>query len=143
MLSGFPGLYPGTEPEGPLVMLVEDVAEVRTLFASTLRAIGFRVIEAAGGLEAVELCDDAALIVTDLEMSEDSGVELIAALRRRRADLPIVALSGNQRLLAAAERSGAEVALQKPFSLSDIERATVKAHAARTPETPIERTANA
>ena len=140
MLSEFPGPSTRTEQERPLVVLVEDVAEVRDLLACTLRAIGFRVAAATGGHEAAELCDHAALVVTDLEMPEGSGVELIATLRRRRADLPIVAMSGNSALLDVAVRSGADIALQKPFSLSDIEGATVKARLRRT---PIERTANA
>jgi CheY-like chemotaxis protein len=106
MLSEFSDSSPRTQQERPLVVLVEDTAEVRSLLAST-REIGFRVVEATSGHKAAELCDDAALIVTDLEMPEGSGVELIAKLRRRHADLPIVAMSGNPRLLAVAERSGA------------------------------------
>jgi CheY-like chemotaxis protein len=61
------------------------------------------------------------VVVTDIFMPEEDGIELIQNLRRQRSDLPIVAFSGggshhDLSALQVAAAFGAGVVLQKPFS---------------------------
>lgn len=83
------------------ILLVEDSETVRTIFAQSLRAAGFGVLEAADGLEALESLRHAAvdLVVTDLEMPRLDGFELIARLREEPSfeTLPIVVVTSNER----------------------------------------------
>ncbi|MGH9722581.1 MAG: response regulator, partial [Bryobacteraceae bacterium] len=69
---------------GETILLVEDEAAVRTLARRILAAHGYRVIEAAGGNEALHRCRDADaihLVLTDVVMPGMNGPELVGCLR--------------------------------------------------------------
>ncbi|MDB5573970.1 MAG: histidine kinase, partial [Tardiphaga sp.] len=80
-----------------LALLVDDEELVRISTADMLNGLGYEVIEASSGEEALRLFDPAAppdLLVTDHLMPGMSGVELIRALRLRQANLPVLIVSG-------------------------------------------------
>jgi len=83
---------------GKCVLLVEDDRSVRRYLEVTLQRLGYRVITAGDGLEAMKLALTSAVdvVVTDPVMPHMSGHELTRFLRSngRFADLPIVLLSG-------------------------------------------------
>ena len=80
------------------ILVVEDEASVRQVATRTLRNLGYDVIEAVDGSDALERCGDdihqLALVLTDVVMPRLGGIELARALRERRANLPIVFMSG-------------------------------------------------
>jgi signal transduction histidine kinase/CheY-like chemotaxis protein len=80
------------------VLVVEDEASVRQVATRTLRHLGYDVIEAIDGLDALERCGDdlgrLALVLTDVVMPRLGGIDLARTLRDRRSDLPIVFMSG-------------------------------------------------
>ncbi len=84
--------------EGEVVLLVEDESEVRGITARVLRDLGYRVREAAHGLEALEIAGDPAtrldLVIADVVMPGLGGRELAARLSERRPGLPILFTSG-------------------------------------------------
>lgn len=104
----------------PLVLIVEDYADAREMYAAYLKLSGFRVAEAASGEEAlaraVELLPDA--IVMDLALPGIDGWEATRRLKgdARTARIPIIALSGHTlpRHLNAAREAGCDVVLVKP-----------------------------
>lgn len=104
----------------PLVLIVEDYADAREMYAAYLKLSGFRVAEAANGEEALtqtaELRPDA--IVMDLAMPGIDGWEATRRLKgdARTAGIPIIALSGHTlpRHLDAAREAGCDVVLIKP-----------------------------
>ena len=67
------------------------------------------------------------LVITDINMPDMDGIELIRALRGREPPLPVVVMSGGgtfdkRLLLDSARMLGAVVALEKPFSLDELKR---------------------
>jgi CheY-like chemotaxis protein len=83
--------------EGTL-LLVEDEESVRRLARRVLEGVGYRVLEAASGTEALGIVESwegpLDLVVTDVIMPGMSGQELSARLRERRPTLRILYVSG-------------------------------------------------
>jgi len=110
---------PGTET----ILVVEDEEILRELAVEVLQSLGYNVIAAGDGAQAVAILHggayrDIRLIVTDLVMPKMSGRELAAWIMRDFAHLPVLFMSGytdDEILRNAVE--GAEVEyLQKPFT---------------------------
>jgi len=108
---------------GPRVLVVEDEFLIRTLVADYLRDAGFVVIEAFNGDEAIALLSaDAAvdLVFTDVRMPGGvDGMALLAYIRGRRPDLPVVVTSGHLDP-AIASSGGAAAFVAKPFELDRV-----------------------
>jgi DNA-binding response OmpR family regulator len=109
------------------ILVVDDTDSVRRLVALFLRAEGFEVVEAANGREARCRFEalPADLVVTDLYMPEEDGLELIAGLRDYIPKIPVVAVSGggsrgDTTTLQAAGSLGADAILEKPFDMTDL-----------------------
>jgi two-component system chemotaxis sensor kinase CheA len=82
----------------PKVLVVDDQFTVRELQRSILRASGYRVEVACDGREALAALGaegDFDILVTDLQMPEMDGLELLAAIRAdpQRASLPVVVVT--------------------------------------------------
>jgi two-component system chemotaxis sensor kinase CheA len=82
----------------PKVLVVDDQFTVRELQRSILEAAGYRVSTAREGRDAcTQLATDPEieLVLTDIDMPEMDGIELLASIRRdpRRATLPVVVLT--------------------------------------------------
>jgi two-component system chemotaxis sensor kinase CheA len=95
----------------PKILVVDDQFTVRELQRSILEVAGYRVETARTGREAWQRLgehDDIELVITDIEMPEMDGLELLAAIRRRpdRSTLPVVVLTS--RASPDDERRGLE-----------------------------------
>lgn len=99
------------EALAPLVLVVDDVAHGREIFAEYLEFRGFRVATAADGQEAIdqafELLPD--VILMDLSLPRVDGWEATRRLKQdeRTRDIPIIALTAHA--LAAAHDKAMEV----------------------------------
>jgi two-component system, chemotaxis family, chemotaxis protein CheY len=102
------------------VLIVDDSRAVRLEAAKLLSAAGFEVVEAEDG-EAGLLKLDAdasiALVILDLNMPRMDGLQLLATMRQRGREVPVVILSSQKRidLIERAKRAGAKGWLVKPF----------------------------
>ena len=80
------------------VLLVEDEEAVRAFAARALASRGYKVYEAASGVEALEVMEEAGgkidLVVSDVVMPELDGPSLLRELRKTRPDLKIIFISG-------------------------------------------------
>ena len=103
------------------VLVVEDEPMVRILARHILEAIGYNVLEAGSGGEAMEICKDHEgpihLLFTDVVMPQMSGPQLSEEVRKMFPDIGILYMSGYSDNVT--DRHGVEEGvpfLQKPFS---------------------------
>ena len=80
-----------------MILFVDDNAECRQAFATIIQLHGHEVMEAANATEALKILDsfNLELVITDLVMPDVSGFQLIAHIRRKRPDMPIVLMSAH------------------------------------------------
>ena len=110
------------------ILVVEDNEEVRELAVSALDAEDWKILEAAGGDEALAVLDrvqEIDLLFTDIEMPGDvNGYELAKIVRERWPEIPILLTSGYAEQGPEAMESDKIKAkwLAKPYSLADLHR---------------------
>lgn len=115
------------------VLVVDDSASIRALVGGALEEMnGVDVVEAGNGFEAIRLVTDDPfdLIITDVNMPEISGLELIRFVRTHpgREDTPIIVISTEGKK-ADQERAlgvGANAYLAKPFETRDLKASVSK-----------------
>ncbi len=125
---------PGAYVPGGTVLLVEDEEMVRAVAASMLQRLGFQVVSAADGREALrrfrEHPESFRCVVTDLTMTGMGGWQTVDALRKIVPDLPVVLTSGFDESEAMRSRGPASgpspVFLHKPFSKAELGRAVAR-----------------
>ena len=110
--------------DGARVWVVDDDRSVRFVLATALREAGFAVtaFAAAGeALEALRREAPPALVVTDVRMPGDSGLQLLDKLKAAQPDLPVIVMSAHTDVAstAGAFRGGAHEFLSKPFDLDE------------------------
>jgi YesN/AraC family two-component response regulator len=109
------------------ILLIDDEELVRLTLREMLRSAGHSVAEAGDGRAALELFDATPpdLVITDILMPEQEGLQTIAHMRERRPHIKIIAMSGgggprSHDLFRYATMLGARRALSKPFKKKDL-----------------------
>ena len=118
----------GTGPPDSLrsarVLVADDDADMRGWIREALESIGHNVLEAADGKSAIDFLkrETLDLVLIDLAMPEQDGIETIRLLRRQHPALKIIAISGafGESFLRIAKILGAAAALQKPIQLDKL-----------------------
>ncbi len=114
----------GSRPRTLTVVVADDDAAVRGLVSRVMTRAGFRVLEARDGREALRLAkvEEAGLVITNLAMPEQEGIETIGMLGKLVPRPAIIAMSGafGGSILRVASALGAAATLQKPFSPSEV-----------------------
>ncbi len=105
-------------PYVPSILVAEDDPETRRMFRRTLEEVGYFVSEAANGRDAWKAVVDRYfdLVILDLSMPEEDGIEVIRSIRAELPYIKVVAVSGflHGAFLRAARNLGAESTLHKP-----------------------------
>ena len=113
----------GARTPGPLILLIEDEAQLRRFLRPSLKAQGYRVIEAGDGEEALSLAPQYVpdVVLLDLGLPDLDGTEVARRLRQWGA-VPIIVLSarGQEKDKVAALDAGADDYLTKPFSFGEL-----------------------
>lgn len=106
----------GERAKGAVILLVEDVADVRTVLADILVREGFGVVEAANGHEAIVYASALTIdaVVMDLSLPLLDGVATTRVLRgnERTRSIPVIALTGYP--VEGADREEFDQVLSKP-----------------------------
>ena len=105
------------------ILVVEDDKPVRTLITTTLKANGYRFIEALTGEEAIlqATSHNPDIILLDLGLPDMDGVEIIRKVRSW-SNMPIIVISARSEDSDKIEAldSGADDYLTKPFSVEEL-----------------------
>jgi CheY-like chemotaxis protein len=104
------------------ILVIDDHAEIRDLFADVLADAGHEVITASDGALGLALYarHRPILVITDLQVPEIWGLEIIAQLGPKPG-VQIIAISGSGvENLESARRLGATLTFRKPFAIQDL-----------------------
>lgn len=111
------------------ILIIDDEKLVRYAIRRHLEDEGHEVIEAEDGLTAFKFLEksDPDLVITDILMPDQDGIEVIRELKERTPDIKIIAISGGGRipnsahiLLSLAQDLGASKTLMKPINTADL-----------------------
>jgi two-component system OmpR family response regulator len=113
-------------PEAPAIVIADDDWATRMLVAVNLEPDGYEVRSASCSRELDEALADGcvALVLLDIRMGGDNGIEIARRLATERPELAVVFLTGARYLLSAAENNLAHELIDKPFTIDRL-RATV------------------
>lgn len=111
------------------ILIIDDDTFMCSYTASLLSRLGLTAIVALDGRAGVTRFSegDIDLVMTDILMPEQEGLETILALRRLDPRIKILAMTGAQEgealdYLPAAKKLGADSALRKPFTFAELSR---------------------
>ena len=112
------------------ILVIDDDEQIRKLLYRVMEQAGFEVQVAADGRKGLSLFEESFydLVITDLIMPEQEGIETITFLRKNYPQVKIIAISGGGRIgpetyLPLALELGANAAYAKPFSIDQITNA--------------------
>src|SRR6202140_2810111 len=108
----------------PTILIVEDEAKMRRLLELNLGEDGFTTVSAPDAETGLRLLasEQVDLMVTDLKLPGMNGLELLQAVKRQNAALPVVVMTafGTVETAVEAMKAGASDYILKPFSLSEM-----------------------
>ncbi len=106
------------------ILVIDDDEQMRILLRQVMEWAGYEVIEAEDGRDGMmkQRKHKADLVITDLIMPEQEGLETITSLKKEFPHVKIIAISGGGRIgpeayLPAAQELGADKIFSKPFDV--------------------------
>jgi CheY-like chemotaxis protein len=107
------------------ILVVDDEEQLRKLIREILEQSGYHVTEARDGKEAIQQYQlaPADVVIMDILMPEQDGLETIATLRREFPNVKVIAITGSSEMIGilnfldVAKMLGAHRTLQKPFEM--------------------------
>jgi excisionase family DNA binding protein len=115
---------PGDGGEGPLVLVVDDDAQLREFLRVHLELEGYTVREAESGEQALTAIEDQSpdLVLLDVVMPGIDGWQMLKQMQERFGTIPVIMFSGqvDRGQAAQAEESGAREFIGKPFDPQEL-----------------------
>jgi two-component system OmpR family response regulator len=106
------------------VLVVDDQPALLKAVATILEGAGFQVFTAKNGREASAMASEhqVDLLITDLAMPDEDGIELVRRLKAEGHEMKIIAMSGTfgPDLLKMAQLLGADATISKPMKASQL-----------------------
>src|SRR3546814_4195849 len=132
---------------GSVILVADDDRAIRTVLSQALGRLGHEVRATGNAATLWRWIADGEgdLVITDVILPDENGLDLVPRIRKRRADMPVVVMSAQNTLLTAvkATERGAFEYLPKPFDLKElvgiVQRALIQPKARR----PIDATVRA
>ena len=104
----------------PKILVVDDERSIRQAIRFELEEVGYEVIYATNFSEAFEMYQksDTDMIITDLFLEKENGVELIQKIKKEKNEFPVIVITaiGQEEETVWAQKLGADACLTKPFS---------------------------
>src|SRR3954447_20060874 len=108
----------------PTVLVADDDRSIRTVLTQALGRSGYQVRSTGNAATLWRWVEDGEgdLVITDVVMPDENGLDLIPRIKRTRPDLRVVVMSAQSTLLTAvkATQRGAFEYLPKPFDLQEL-----------------------
>lgn len=116
---------------GKKVMIVDDSKTIRQQVSFTLTKGGYEVIEAEDGQDGIEKLkanSDVAMVISDVNMPNMNGLEMVEKLKSDGSTVPVIMLTteGASDLIQRAKEAGAKGWLVKPFQPDQLVAAVTK-----------------
>jgi len=116
---------------GKKIMIVDDSKTIRQQVSFTLTKGGYEVIEAEDGQDGIEKLKgngDVCMIISDVNMPNMNGLEMVEALKGQGSTIPVIMLTteGAADLIQRAKEAGAKGWLVKPFQPDQLVAAVSK-----------------
>lgn len=94
-----------TKEENHTILLVDDEEGIRRVLSITLADMGYQVLNARDGAEALELFEKhmPPIVLADIKMPGISGIELLKAIKARRSDTEVIMMTGHGDMASAIE----------------------------------------
>lgn len=109
----------GRRPLQPVILIVDDDSAVRMMLARLLRTQGYEVLQASDARAAHQVLESGPpdLVISDIVMPGESGIELRRNIARRWPEVPVILISGYSADGPAefAARTPNTAFVQKPF----------------------------
>lgn len=108
------------------ILITDDKTDNRRLLVDLLQPVGFNVIEASNGLEAIDMCNSLIpdLILMDIRMPKLNGIEAVKHIKQEMPDYgsPVIACTAeaSEDEAKAAIDAGFDEIIRKPFTDEDI-----------------------
>ena len=129
-LSAIPSFRVGAvgigKAKSKTILLVEDDESVRMIAQRILLDAGYAVLEAEGGLSAIDVCDDHSgpidLLLTDVIMPRMNGWQAAERIAVTRPAIKVLYMSGydNETINQSGFLKSDVTLLEKPFTVSDL-----------------------
>ncbi len=125
----------------PTVLIADDDRSIRTVLTQALGRSGYQVRCTGNAATLWRWVEDGEgdLVITDVVMPDENGLDLIPRIRRIRPDLRVIVMSAQSTLMTAvkATQRGAFEYLPKPFDLRELLSVIGRALAAPPLEAPV------
>jgi len=105
------------------IMVVDDEPEMLNLLETAMKDLGYTVVCAKNGMEAVEqAAEDIKLVILDMIMPEMDGMTALRFIRQKTPDVKVLISSGytSPEKVPMLERIGIEGFVQKPYELGKL-----------------------
>ena len=115
--------------EKKTILVIEDDLDVLSMIIKHLKLEGFEVIIATDGMEGLKKLETGHydLVITDIVMPFVSGVGVVTALKDKRPQIPVIAITGfGREPEAAAMEKKADLVLAKPVKMTQLKQHIVK-----------------
>ena len=113
------------------ILVVDDEAKMRRLLEIMLTQVGYEVLQAADGVEALAMtaAHTVDLVITDLRMPRLDGIGLLRQLREQDGELPVIVVTayGSVESAVDAMKYGASDYILRPFEIDAVEAAVQRA----------------
>ena len=110
----------------PTVLVVDDDADIQTMFKLFLKKAGFSRLMVGSGKEALAALDKQKfdLCFLDLQLPDITGDEIYAVAKEKYPDLPIVIITGypDSQMLDNILKHGPVTVLKKPLQLEQLQQ---------------------
>jgi DNA-binding response OmpR family regulator len=115
------------------VLIVDDDAAIRLLCRVNLELEGLRVLDAGdlGQARALLAEEHVDVVLLDLHLGNERGLDLLAELRRDRPGIAVALLTGSPQSRSPEEEATADAVISKPFEIEELGR-TVRRLAERS-----------